>query len=397
MLRDATLETFLDLARRGRILRSFNRSEMRAELSGNRTVLFRSADNPDRLRGPNLGWFWIDEAAMVLPLAFQILLGRLRLDPGEAWGTTTPRGKNWVWKVLAQKALAGDPRFKLVRASSRSNPFLPADFVPTLLEAYDHDFAQQEIEGEFLDETLGRLISDWWIDRLPLLVRPSKAAGPRWMTVDLGEGGGAGDASAVMVGDSLGILYAMQTPFAGPARMATWVRDLTVFYDVRQDRTVYDRGGGRGLDIAPYLEQVGITEAIPYKGSKSGGPKFANKRARMGWRLRQRLDPERPRPVPELKFDASKHAAREQAKRSVFYVPPTVEPFVIQDPFCLPVDRPWWPLLREELEALYYFHKGKTIALENKDEMKARLGGRSPNLVDCLLMSRSLYPDGEDE
>src|SRR4051812_14495035 len=47
MLRDATLRTFLDLARGAGVLASFNKGEMVARLHGNRTVLFRSADNPD--------------------------------------------------------------------------------------------------------------------------------------------------------------------------------------------------------------------------------------------------------------------------------------------------------------------------------------------------------------
>src|SRR5580765_3570573 len=55
MLRDATLRTFLELCQRGGVLRSFNRSEMVVHLIDGKTVLFRSADDADRLRGPNLG------------------------------------------------------------------------------------------------------------------------------------------------------------------------------------------------------------------------------------------------------------------------------------------------------------------------------------------------------
>jgi phage terminase large subunit-like protein len=62
MLRDALLRTFLKtcdgLAAQGwQVLKAFHRSEMTAELVTGTTILFRSADDPERLRGPNLGFF----------------------------------------------------------------------------------------------------------------------------------------------------------------------------------------------------------------------------------------------------------------------------------------------------------------------------------------------------
>ena len=62
MLRDATLRTFLALCERlheqgYQVLKQFHRGNMVAELITGTTVLFRSADDPERLRGPNLGFF----------------------------------------------------------------------------------------------------------------------------------------------------------------------------------------------------------------------------------------------------------------------------------------------------------------------------------------------------
>jgi phage terminase large subunit-like protein len=64
MLRDATLRTFMDMA--GPFVRDFYKSEMIATLVNGSEVLFRSTENPDRLRGPNLhGWFG-DEAGEII-------------------------------------------------------------------------------------------------------------------------------------------------------------------------------------------------------------------------------------------------------------------------------------------------------------------------------------------
>lgn len=165
MLRDATLRTFLSLVERAGILDSYNKAEMVVTLTDGKTVLFRSADNPDRLRGPNLGWFWLDEAALMNHEAWLIMLGRLRERPGLAWVTTTPRGFNWLHDVFT----TGGDDYVIIRSSSRENTFLPADFVASLEQAYTTEFARQEIDGEFT-EPAGAVFKRAWfkiVDHAP--------------------------------------------------------------------------------------------------------------------------------------------------------------------------------------------------------------------------------------
>lgn len=165
MLRDATLRTFLGLVERAGILDSYNRSEMVVKLSDDKVIMFRSADNPDRLRGPNLGWFYLDEAALMDRDVWLIMLGRLRENPGRAWVTTTPRGFNWLHDVFTT---SGDD-YAIIRSSSRDNTFLPSGFVTSLEKAYTTEFARQEIEGEFT-EVQGSVFKRQWfsvVDRAP--------------------------------------------------------------------------------------------------------------------------------------------------------------------------------------------------------------------------------------
>lgn len=159
MLRDATLRTFLELAQRAEILADFNKAEMRAELVNGITVLFRSSDNPDRLRGPNIGWFWLDEAAMMKPDVWLIMLGRLRESPGRSWMTTTPRGRNWLYKTFV---VQGGADFATIRAPSGTNQYLPAGFLRTLETQYGETFRAQEVGGEFVDDSEdARFQSEW--------------------------------------------------------------------------------------------------------------------------------------------------------------------------------------------------------------------------------------------
>jgi len=147
MLRDATLRTFLELAQKGGVLADYSKSEFTATLINGTRVLFRSADDPDRLRGPNLGWFYLDEAALMSREAWLIMIGRLRLAPGRAWATSTPRGINWLYDVFH----SGDPDYAVIRSSTRENPYLPAGFVESLENAYTTAWQRQEIEGEFVE------------------------------------------------------------------------------------------------------------------------------------------------------------------------------------------------------------------------------------------------------
>ena len=146
MLKDATLHTFME--HYNELVIDHNKADKRVLLSNGTEILFRSADNPDRLRGPNLGWFWLDEAAMMPEEVWDIMIGRLRLSPGRAWVTTTPRGKNWVYKTFAEHER---DEYAVARGSSRQNRYLPDAFIESLESKYTQRFLQQEVEGRFLE------------------------------------------------------------------------------------------------------------------------------------------------------------------------------------------------------------------------------------------------------
>jgi phage terminase large subunit len=141
MLKDATVRTFADVA--GGAIESHNKSDMTTRIRGGGEILFRSADNPDRLRGPNLHWAWLDEAAMCRPGTFEIIIGRLRAGDkaGPLRITTTPKGRNWLWQRRDD--------ITIFKASSHDNPYIDAEFARSLDRNYTGEFARQEIYGEF--------------------------------------------------------------------------------------------------------------------------------------------------------------------------------------------------------------------------------------------------------
>ena len=147
MLRDATLRTFMELGEG--LIEDFNKGEMVARLRNGSEVLFRNADDPGKRRGPNLRWAYLDEAALSGPDIWPVLLGRLRQfgEPGHAWLTTTPKGRNWVWQRFVQEQMADHA---VIRARTHDNPYLMPEFVQGLEREYRGAFAAQELHGEFV-------------------------------------------------------------------------------------------------------------------------------------------------------------------------------------------------------------------------------------------------------
>lgn len=148
MLRDATQRTFFEICP-PELIQQHHKSEQRTELATGTTILWRSTDNPDRLRGPNLAWLWADEAAYMTETAWRVLVSRLRKRPAKAWITTTPRGHNWLhrWCCVLQNG------YSLHHAHTNSNPFNAPGFAEGLARQYSHDqaYLQQELAGAFVD------------------------------------------------------------------------------------------------------------------------------------------------------------------------------------------------------------------------------------------------------
>lgn len=134
--------------------------------SGSRIIL-ESADNDrkiERLRGPNLAWVWMDEAASISERAWEILAGRLRTgDYRNAFVTTTPKGRNWVYERFYEgedrTAHRSDP-YEVLRVDDRRgvfgvpswlNPHNPEDYVERLEREYEGQFYEQEVLGAFTD------------------------------------------------------------------------------------------------------------------------------------------------------------------------------------------------------------------------------------------------------
>jgi len=128
-------------------------------------VLLESANNDrkiERLRGPTLAWFWMDEAAIIPKKAWDILTGRLRTGRyRNAWITTTPRGFNWVYDAFHPDSDDQlDSVNNVLGVPSFANPHLPIDYRRDILGEWSGHFRQQEVLGAFVQPE--GLVHDWF-------------------------------------------------------------------------------------------------------------------------------------------------------------------------------------------------------------------------------------------
>jgi PBSX family phage terminase large subunit len=152
MLEDSTQRTFFDVLALEGIDYTYSKQDHRLRFASNGSeIIFRTMENPERLRGPNLAWFALDELTYAREEAWTRLLGRLRhplarrLCGCAVW---TPKGFDWVHRRFLEQP---HPDYRLIQATPRENTHLPADFYDRLQDSYASLFYRQEVLGEYLD------------------------------------------------------------------------------------------------------------------------------------------------------------------------------------------------------------------------------------------------------
>jgi predicted phage terminase large subunit-like protein len=246
MLRDATWRTALEVW--APVIVEVVRHEMRMTLRGGTDVLFRSADDPERLRGPNAAWAWIDEGSLCPSQTWPIVIGRLRQDGrvGRCWVTFTPKGaQNWTYPVFAA-ADAAD--VALYRASTHANPFLDPEFVTGLERQYTNRFARQELAGEFLTDIPGAMWTRADLDGHRVTVAPDMARIVVAIDPAVTSGEQADETGIVVAGkgvDGHGYVLADLTCRLSPDGWAR--RAVNAYHEWQADRLIAETNNGGEL------------------------------------------------------------------------------------------------------------------------------------------------------
>jgi len=145
------------ILRRYGTLKHFNRSMGEIKLTNGSLIKLFSAEDPDRLRGPQFHGAWCDElAAWRYPETYEQLQFTLRLGQHpQTVITTTPQPKKLIKEIIARS----DGSVVVVRGSTFDNA---ANLAPSSLQQIRNRYegtrhGRQELYAEVLDDTPGAL------------------------------------------------------------------------------------------------------------------------------------------------------------------------------------------------------------------------------------------------
>ena len=109
-------------------------------------IHFQTLEDPDQGRGQGLDWLWIDEVCELREEHWNVIRPSLAGDT-VAFFTTTPKGKDWVYKQLYQPATEGVPGYWAChsKTSESANPRVNADFLAREEQLMTDEWYRQEL------------------------------------------------------------------------------------------------------------------------------------------------------------------------------------------------------------------------------------------------------------
>jgi predicted phage terminase large subunit-like protein len=150
LMQDITFPTFSQMAKDLGLWHSVRLSPYpNVTLINGAIIRFRTAEDPEKLRGPNLSGVWLDEASLMHEDAYFISIACLREGgmQGGLTATFTPQGlTHWSYDRFGKNK----PDTAIFHARTKDNCFVPAGFQETLERQYTGLRAAQELEGKFV-------------------------------------------------------------------------------------------------------------------------------------------------------------------------------------------------------------------------------------------------------
>ena len=117
-------------------------------------ISVRSADNPDSLRGDGLDFIVLDEVAFMKEEAWSEALRPALADrQGRALFISTPKGRNWFWRLWLRGQEEGN--WQSWQFPTESNPHIDRDEIEEARRTLPERIFRQEFLAEFIEDSAG--------------------------------------------------------------------------------------------------------------------------------------------------------------------------------------------------------------------------------------------------
>jgi phage terminase large subunit-like protein len=148
-------------------IRDFNRSNLIITLDNGAVIRGFSAEEPERLRGPQCARAVLEEVAAwgsSDEATFDMFMMGLRLGPNPKFMvTTTPKPRDLIRKLASPKA----KRIVINGTTYDNKANLPQSFFDQLVQYEGTQLGRQELQGELIDAEEGGIINRSWIQLWP--------------------------------------------------------------------------------------------------------------------------------------------------------------------------------------------------------------------------------------
>lgn len=128
---------------------------------GDTEVMCLSGENYKRLAGLNLAFFGVDECDTInkeiARSMWNMAMSRLRRGSVyQGYTTSTPEGFNFLYEFFEAEPREKDKQDrKLIKGKTRDNPYVPDEYIDSLMENYPPNLIKSYLEGEFTNLTSG--------------------------------------------------------------------------------------------------------------------------------------------------------------------------------------------------------------------------------------------------
>ena len=148
MLKDVNIPMIMDWLPQ-KSIKEWNKQEHRLTLINGSEIVFRSGEDPEKLRGVGLDWLWLDEACFMQKAVWDTIYPALTDKNGIAWITTSPQGYDWVHNTFYKTAKEGSEDYAAWQYRTIDNPYIDSTMVDKARKEMTEVMFRQEYLASF--------------------------------------------------------------------------------------------------------------------------------------------------------------------------------------------------------------------------------------------------------